>query len=495
MKRNSQIYCLFCLCILWLMASCGGNAEQMRQQLEALEQQNRSGEQMLNDSLAESLVSYFDKHGDANERMRAKYILGRTYYCLGELPRALETYYEAADCADTTAADCNYKVLSRIHAQSAIIFNLQVQPRSQLGELRLAEHYAWKGLDTLQAIECYAQQGDAYDFLHMPDSVILIKERASHLYKEYGRDSWAAQTLGPAISSLVEIGDVKTAKKYSDLYEKKSGLFNELGEIGKGFEIYYYVKGEYYLAIHELDSAELLFRKELQEGKDLNNQIAGSKGLQMVYEQRKNVDSIAKYSKLSYELNDSAYSLSEMQNMQQLHASYNYNHHKYLAKQKEFEAKIAWLISSLVIVISVLLIWSFFKRYYLFRNIALDYRLRNANITRRLHQMAKNQPVQYPTFEDWKELRSLVEKEIPSFYQIVHSTLELPLSDMEYDVCLATRVQLSPIEISKLKQCSPANITKTRKKLLQVVFKKDGNSEDFDDEILKIGAVKRFHFI
>ena len=81
------------------MASCAGNGAQMRQQLESLEQQNRSGEPMLNDSLAEFLASYFDKHGDSNERMRAKYILGRTYYCLGELPRALETYYEAADCA------------------------------------------------------------------------------------------------------------------------------------------------------------------------------------------------------------------------------------------------------------------------------------------------------------------------------------------------------------------------------------------------------------
>ena len=99
MKRNGLIYSLFCLCALWLMASCAGNGAQMRQQLESLEQQNRSGEPMLNDSLAESLVSYFDKHGDSNERMRAKYILGRTYYCLGELPRALETYYEAADCA------------------------------------------------------------------------------------------------------------------------------------------------------------------------------------------------------------------------------------------------------------------------------------------------------------------------------------------------------------------------------------------------------------
>lgn len=43
------------------------------------------------------------------------YILGRTYYCLGELPRALETYYEAADCADTTAADCDFAKLSRVY--------------------------------------------------------------------------------------------------------------------------------------------------------------------------------------------------------------------------------------------------------------------------------------------------------------------------------------------------------------------------------------------
>ena len=116
----------------------------MLQQLEALEQQNRSGEPMLNDSLAESLVDYFDRHGEANERMRSRYILGRTYYCLGELPRALEIYNEAADCADTTAAGCEYKVLSRIHAQSAVIFSHQVQPRSQLAELRLAERFAWK---------------------------------------------------------------------------------------------------------------------------------------------------------------------------------------------------------------------------------------------------------------------------------------------------------------------------------------------------------------
>ena len=75
MRRPS--FSILCLLALLLLLGCSGGEEQ-RRQLEALEQQNRCGEQMLNDSLAESLVEYFDKHGDANERMRAKYILGRT---------------------------------------------------------------------------------------------------------------------------------------------------------------------------------------------------------------------------------------------------------------------------------------------------------------------------------------------------------------------------------------------------------------------------------
>ena len=46
------------------------------------------------------------------------YILGCTSYCLGELPRALETYYEAADCADTTASDCDLRQLGLCYVES-----------------------------------------------------------------------------------------------------------------------------------------------------------------------------------------------------------------------------------------------------------------------------------------------------------------------------------------------------------------------------------------
>ena len=486
MKREGLSHIMLCLCILCLTAGCSGDNTPMRQQLEELELQNSNGEQLLNDSLAESIVLYFDRHGNANEQMRAKYILGCTYYDLNELPRALVTYYEAANCADTTQADCNYKLLSLIHGQCASIYHTQVQPRSELKELRLSEYYAWKDKDTLQAIKRYSQQSGAYDFLKMPDSVLFIKERAAQQFREIGRNDRAARTLGGStITSLLKRGEISKALEYSRIYERESGLFDDEKNIAKGFEIYYYIKGECYLATHQPDSAEYWFRKELRDGQDIRNQIAGSKGLQEVYEQKKNPDSIAKYATLAYELNDSAYSLSEMENIQKFQASYNYNYHRFHAKQKESEAKIAWLTAVIVILISGILFWYFFRRYRLFRNAALDYRLKNATITRRLRSMAKSNPPQYPTINDWKLLRSLVEYEIPVFHDIMNPDAA-PLTEIEYDICLLSRVHILPNEMAKLKQCVPSYVSNIRKNLLKKVFGIEGNADQFDDEIEKI---------
>lgn len=482
MQKTIIIAIVAVVCLM----GCTDNKSRMLQQLEQMESKNRAGEQLLNDSLAEDLVNYFDRHGSNNERMRSRYMLGRTYFCMGELPRALEVYNEAADCADTLSDDCDYKILSRVYAQSAVIFYLQVQPRSQLKELRLAERYAWKGKDTLQAIECYSQQGDAYEILHEPDSLILIKEQASRLYKSIGRIDRASLVLGTTVLSLLDKKRLNTAKDYLCFYEMNSGCFDEKLNIAKGREIYYYVKGKYYLLINNVDSAEFYFRKELREGKDLNNQIAGNKGLQEVYERRIVVDSIAKYANIGYELNDSAYSLSEMQNIQQLQASYNYNHKKQLAEQKAREAERAWLILALAICGIAIILLLFSKKYYLFKKAALDYRLRNAEITSRLRKMSKSNPPMLPDLEDWKQLRALVEQEIPAFSKMLNVE-EHPLNDMEYDVCLMVRVHLMPIEIARLKKCTPSYVSNIRKSLLKRVFRREGTSEDFDDEIGKIG--------
>ena len=531
-----------------LLAGCSGDKAKMLQQLEQLEQQNRSGEAMLNDSLAESLVNYFDRYGDANERMRSRYILGRTYYCLDELPRALEMYNEAADCADTTSADCNYKVLSRIHAQSAVIYDSQILPLNQFEELKKAEYYAWKSKDSLQAIECYAQQADIYSFLHKEDSAIIVREKAFMLFNEIGRKDRGAQTLAAAIRLLIRKGDISKAKAFCNSYEQYSGLFDENNNIEKGREIYYSIKGDYYLAVHLLDSAEYMFRKELRDGLDPNNQIAGCKGLQMVYEQRKNSDSIAKYATLSYELNDSAYLLSEMQNIQKFQASYNYNHHKLLAEQSEKKAQqslnLLIVIIALVSIISILAFF-WFKSYQAKRKAEilqyrkdleklerlqtelqdicseeklspweifdkkheeivtilnrvteykrktkqpfanLEERLSKAPIVKRLKEYVNSNPYQKASQADFAELRSLLNEELPHFYTTLN-TPHYTLSEIEYDVSMLLRVRFSPMDIHRLTGMSPGYVSNMRSRLLLRVYGVDGSPADYDKRILAI---------
>ena len=544
--RKSFLYIL-CFVAVCQLIGCGGGEEQ-RRQLAELEEQNHSGQPMLNDTLAETLVAYFDRHGNANERMRAKYILGRTYYCLGELPRALETYYEAADCADTTASDCDFAKLSRIHAQCASIFHKQIQPRSEMSELNLAEYYAWKSKDSITAIECYSLLSSVYKSLNLSDSALLIAEKAFSKFQSVNRLDKSALTLGPIITTLLQRGELEKARRYISIYESESGLFDINGNIQKGREIYYYIKGEYYLKRSITDSAEHYFRKELREGFDLNNQIAAYKGLQNVYEKKGILDSIAKFANLGYLLNDSAYSLSEMQNIQKLQASYNYEHAKLLAEQKSHESERAYLtiaiIVSLVIVAIVVAFYAFsnyrrkkeeeLKQYR--QNLynlekaqtelqelmaietqnaasliekknreilslqesiekhqklnekhvaTLESRLDDADIVKHLHGLVDKNPPQIATQEDFRQLKMLVNEEIPIFYSSLN-TPECSLRTIEYEVCLLIRCHFLPSEICKLTGRNESYISNLRKAILLKSYGVKGAPKDLDQRIMAI---------
>ena len=531
-----------------LLAGCSGDKAQRLQQLEQLEQQNRSGEPMLNDTLAEELVNYFDRHGDANERMRSRYILGRTYYCLDELPRALEAYMEAADCADTTSADCNYKVLSRIHAQSAMVYNRQILPHNQMAELKLAEYNAWKGKDTILAIECFAQKANVYSFLNIPDSVISIKKKAAKLFIDNNQERMAAQTLGTVITPLIEKKKIREAGEYLSYYERVSGNVDSIGNICSGREIYYYVKGMYYLAISELDSAEYMFRKELSKGTASNHKIAAYRGLEKLYVAKRIPDSIAKYADLCYMLNDSVYTLAELQNMQKLQASYNYNHNKLIAEQQARKAEqymySLFILTALTIAIAIVAIFILsryrkkkekeIKEYKHDLDIlerlqtelqalcseesmapedifcikhkeivevinrmnnyhinsksnpsALEERLTSAAIVQQLKLIANTSPYREATSEDFKQLMTLINVEIPDSY-ITLNTSQYTLSAIEYRVTMLIRLHFVPSEISKLTGVSLAYVSNMRRRLLLKIYHIDGLPKEFDQRVLSI---------
>ena len=543
-----MVQIIVAFCALCLLSGCGESKEQMLQQLELLEQANVSREPMENDSLAEALVTYFDSHGSRNERMRAKYILGRTYYCLGELPRALETYYEAADCADTTASDCDFAKLSRIHAQTAAIFHRQVQLRSEIEELKCAEYSAMKGKDTLMAIECYAQQSAAYRLLNNYDSVVVITDRASELFSYINRNDRSNQILGNEISSLIKLGRINRAKECIDRYLSLPGIRDKHGNLNKGLEIFYYSLGQYYLAINNVDSAECVFRKEIQKGEGLNNQIAGCKGLQEVFEQKKIPDSIAKYANLGYALNDSAYSLSEMENIQKMQAAYNYSHNKQVAEENRTKAEhlrgTVIALTSLIVLLMVSVgvwIWRYrerkekelsayksdiqtleslqseiqalsygnyltpaemieqrqrsvvevlgrimkYKRKTKPSKELLENRLAGSPIVIHLKELTTMTPYQQASVEDIHLMRELINSEIPGFYSALNSP-KYTLSEIEYNVSILIRLHFTPSEINKLTGISNSYISNMRSRLLTKVYGVEGSPKDYDQRVVSI---------
>lgn len=287
---------------------------------------------------AQTLADYFDDHGTSNEQMLAHYLLGRAYYDLHEAPMALHCFQEAAEKADTTASDCDYRQLSRVYGQMASLFYHQNLMAQSLRCDDKSIEYALKGKDTLNAILSMAGQFFSYEDLHQTDSAIYIGELASELALKYGYKTTSVAVLGGIIRLLIDKGELKKAKHYMDRYERESGFFDSSHCIERGREMYYNIKGFYFLSIERYDSAEYFFRKELGEGKDFNNQNAGSRGLALLYKRIHFPDSAAKYALYSYEMNDSVYSQMAIREIEQIQGMYDYSRNQMLAQREKKRA-------------------------------------------------------------------------------------------------------------------------------------------------------------
>ena len=98
------------------------HSQQMHYELVYAQAQNKAYVNFTTDSIVLSLVDYYGRHGNANEQMMANYIMGCAYRDLGSAPKALESYRNAAEKADTTDSECDFRQLMLIHSQMANVY-------------------------------------------------------------------------------------------------------------------------------------------------------------------------------------------------------------------------------------------------------------------------------------------------------------------------------------------------------------------------------------
>lgn len=497
---------------------------------------------------AKELTDYFDDHGIPNEQMLAYYLLGRAYYDLHEAPMALNCFQTASERADTTAPDCNYRQLSRVYGQMSKIFYQQGLYKHELICEDLSAKYAWTGKDTLEALISLGDKIFVYSLMHKPDSAIIICEKVSALFTQYGYKDYSAAYLSSILRDLLDKGETKKVEKYIHTYEAESGYFDSDNNIEKGRESYYYNKGLYFMAIEKYDSAEYIFRKELREGKDFNNQNAGSRGLALLFQQKHMPDSAAKYALYSYEMNDSVYAHRTTKEVEQMMGMYDYSRNQVIARQAEEKAErerlIVWIVLSTMIalILSVAYISRevYKKRREMreaysrkvsdlakaqeditrLRSLAVDTEVLNALITEKeteMHKMAndiesykerlgiqkksaelsleesdvyhdlvkKAGKASELTYDDWHQINVMTIEVFPNFYKFI-SSKKLELNDKEFKTCILIRMHFAPKDIANMLGVSQAYISKLRIQMIPKLFGVKGNSKELDKKLLQI---------
>ena len=520
-------------------------ADRMYYHLLLADAMNKAYVDMSTDSILKEVADYYDRHGSANEQMRAHYLLGCAYRDMGEAPMALQCYQDAVDKADILGANCNYSLLSKVYAQMGELFYLQNLVSEQVQMIHHSINCSLIAGDTLAAMYNYEQLCGIYEHSGKIDSALYVADSILNWYKTHNYVEDAAITQGRASVFHILLSQTEKARKKMTEYEIHSGLFDKDGNISKGREVYYYYKGLLHLQENNYDSAEYFFRKELKKGTDINNQIAGFKGLAKLFEIKHKSDSAVKYYRYAYNMNDSAYAQLATQDIERIKALYNYSRSQNIAKVKSEEAnRERSKRLSIVAVFSILTIFCVLLIYYLYRKgrngivkykscvnelrkireeknalskheeeyeqlikqkdkeiLKLELRMKkygkqiyfNTAVAERslksssTYKLLEGKAVkgQLLNDEDKHFLEILIKEYLPGFDDFI-GTFSPRLKPKEQLICMLFRLHFKAVDISGMLGLSKSQVSQVSREILRKVFETDGSSKELYARLSKV---------
>ena len=512
--------------------------QKMRLELLRADAQNKAFVNFTTDSVMREVTAYYDAHGTAQERMRAHYLLGCTYRDMGDAPRALECYHDAIDKADTTSADCDYWLLTRIYGQIGDLYYNEFMLDNMRIAIAKSRYYALKIGKTKYATQLLEDMARIFYLENKLDSSSYYYKKAIHDFNVYGHEISAYRSMGALSGVLTEMNITDSVKKYMDLYEKYSGYFDEYGNIVSGKETYYYTKGNYYLNSNNYDSSSYYYNKVLRTGKTTSDTLSAYLGFLNIYKSKKIKDSIIKYTDVVNGFVIKEFKIKSARELQTIQSMYDYNKYKLIAQENVIKSTTLRykLILSLILIIAIilLLLHVYFKRQQRIRELREDYRnslrqkqqvhdeilkiksqkyeslisdkeelikmlndklerhsltfakedllneeLDSDEVVMRFREYVKRPIGDTLSSDDWKDLYEIIEQKIPGFRFYVNRDGNI-LSEKEYKICILVRLNFKPSDIGALLDLSSDNISNIRKRLLKKIFGEEGKPKDFD---------------
>ena len=446
--------------------SIDDEAVSMRHRMHLASASNKLFLPMPSDSCFMDVVSWYDLHGTANDRMRARYLLGCIYRDRMDAPEALRNYQQALECADTLSPDCDFTTLFSVYGQMATIYQDQylydkaIWANSNYSKYaeKAGNNYEWiRGQELL--IPLFESKGDTV-------RIFTQTRKVYDLYINNGMQDKAVRVFPPLIYTFINRGEYEEAKKLMDLYEHKSGLFDNAGNIRSRYSHYYLAKGLYFQGTGRLDSAEYYYRKLIEN----NHLLDGYNHLWFLFNQKAEKDSISKYSRLLNTQLEKHLKSIQTDAVSQVTSTYDSSKaDKQIEAERRYRktSKFAFLLLSLLF----LALLYFFFRIYRKKNNNEDketatYREQLDELTNRLGRMGLNTFTHMPSYKhlksltgnphkngkpaesEWDSLMKEISEALPAFYSFI--TNDSQLSDMERKTCVLVRLGFKTKEIMVL---------------------------------------------
>ena len=455
-------------------AKSWSKSQRMRHSLLTMKAQNKAYVPFTSDSLANDLVSYYDRHGSPNDRLLSRYLLGCVYRDLHEAPHAVDCYLDAISQADTPATECDFYTLECAYSQLADTYHNQLLLTNEIEARKKASYYAFRANQTQWGIYNQAMLSNTYILMNKKDSAEIILRSVLEQYRKHGYIQQALRISRTLMHLYIDNPlHLAEAKALMDQFEAESELFDEHHELPPSQRQYYSYKGKYYESLNVLDSAEYYYRKIYRPNMTYVQKDPMYRGLLSVFKKRHQADSVAKYALLYGEANDSSIAKKDQELTAQMASLYNYNRNQKIAEQEKQKSRKARSLLVLVIVIfigcAILIIRKRKERKDELRMLnqsLLKMKIEREGITKELEKIKAND---YESLIVQKERK---EEELNSV--IVSLQRQIGQADFEDHIHQLTGSDIvKAFNEKKLYKQGVASPTKKEWKLLEQQFRKD----------------------
>lgn len=444
------------------------------------------------------MISYYEGEGDKKMLPEIYYLAGSTYFDLHDSPQALDYYHKVLD---NITADEHLRLWGITHAQIGYVMFYQGNYAAAIDHYKISYRVDSLRNDVEGMIFDLRDLGYSYSSTEKLDSAIFYSHKALQLALKKKMPQMATS----ARSSLADIylethyQNVDSAGKYilpmfGDIRpENRSGI--------------YCVAMKYYKLRNMPDSVNYYIEKLEKYGEVYAKCDAYRIKLEMMLEQKGEVGKLNVWRKfLNY--SDSIEKITKTEAVSKCQSLYDYTQREKENVRLKSENERHKLLLVILGLCTCLVLIGFYVYYKNSKNAKIEQKRQMEELQHLLEKSAsqgstnkdalarmketeiyslllnKMKVNQNITQAEWSELDQAINQYFVDFKLKLYRICNL--SDLEYQICLLLKLEVSLSDISTLVHREPSALTMSRKRLFKKMFKKEGKAEELDSFIRSV---------